>query len=777
MASPVTLDDFKLSCELHGHSNDVRSVSPATGENIISGSRDKTAKIWKKNGDGEYIEGVTLKDHSNFVSCVYYLEAEGLICTGSNDATICIYKEDGYVPACVLKGHDSTVCSISKGVERMSIVSGSWDKTARIWTIDESGISCAVVLKGHEGAVWSAISLPNKQFVTGSADKTIVYWNADGDRLKVLKGHTDCVRGLASLGDGSLVSCANDAVIRYWNEDGECVRELCGHSNYIYSLAQNLALGRGIIVSGGEDSSLRMWNVDSGELGSPIIHPTQSVWSVACLKNGDIVTGSSDGVVRVFTRDSDRFASEAVRNAFSEAVKVRVEKMNEELGGMKKTDLPGENSLLVDGTQDGQTKMVRHQDGSVKCYSWENGKWNLVGDVTGATGASPTSKKQFEGKSYDYVFSVDIADDAPPLNLPYNRGEDPWQVAQTFIHKHNLPQAYLDQVANFIVKNAKSDVPSELQPSVSGYQDPFTGGSRYVPGSAASNTSAGGNVDPFTGASSYSTAASSRVEVNFTQGKHFPVTTYLTFDKCDPQKVLEKLREFNQKQAEGTSVSDNLLETVVRLAADVSEIDKTAIEALRHLLRWPSDVLFPVLDITRLAIRNEQLFNFLNSFQLLEIIMPNLNTSAANQLMIIRCLVNMMNHASGRQQVESCLKPTIEIVKEIKSGSANLQIAIATFYLNATISQKQQAAVNNDSCHLITEGLIELLLWSTDLEACYRSIQAIGNLTSTAYGPLASAQIISVDVIMDKIRGLAEHPHAAGFEKLTAAAKALLAAF
>lgn len=55
-------------------------------------------------------------------------------------------------------------------------------------------------------------------------------------------------------------------------------------------MAFNYHLGDNVLVSGGEDSTLRMWNFD-GELGS-ITLPAQSVWACACLKNGDIVTGT-----------------------------------------------------------------------------------------------------------------------------------------------------------------------------------------------------------------------------------------------------------------------------------------------------------------------------------------------------------------------------------------------------------------------------------------------------------------------------------------------------
>ena len=89
----------------------------------------------------------------------------------------------------------------------------------------------------------------------------------------------------------------------------------------------------------------------------------------------------------------------------------------------------------------------------------------------------------------------------PPLKLPYNvtgrpswvGGQDkhhgfspaseftenPYQAAQEFIWKHEIPQGYLDQIANFIIQNAKGVT---LGTGTSGHADPFTGAGRYVPG-------------------------------------------------------------------------------------------------------------------------------------------------------------------------------------------------------------------------------------------------------------------------------------------------------
>lgn len=87
---------------------------------------------------------------------------------------------------------------------------------------------------------------------------------------------------------------------------------------------------------------------------------------------------------------------------------------------------------------------------NVVAYSWSQNeqRWILIGNVVGASGGSTaTSGKQlYNGIEYDYVFSVDIQDGVPPLKLPYNNGQDPWVVAQKFLHDNDLSQLFLDQV-------------------------------------------------------------------------------------------------------------------------------------------------------------------------------------------------------------------------------------------------------------------------------------------------------------------------------------------
>lgn len=194
-----------------------------------------------------------------------------------------------------------------------------------------------------------------------------------------------------------------------------------------------------------------------------------------------------------------------------------------------------------------------------------------------------------------------------------------------------------------------------------------------------------------------------------------------------------------------------------------------------NFLYFISDILFPVLDVSRLAVRNEDICMYLLEEGFLETIMIYLSSTPPNQLMSVRCIANMVRHSFAQKHIKSKLESIIASLINIQQGSVNLQIALATLYLNLTITQTVLA--NADECRIITEGITNFLKWCTDLEAFYRCIQGLGNLLCTPYGGTTSAQIISAESVLDKIREYSNTQQAIGFEKITECAKELLAAF
>lgn len=97
--------------------------------------------------------------------------------------------------------------------------------------------------------------------------------------------------------------------------------------------------------------------------------------------------------------------------------------------------------------------------------------------------ASSGRKVTHQGKDYDYVFDVDIKEGEPPLKLPFNLDQNPYEVAQKFIAENELPVTYLDQVANFILTNTQgATIGATSQQTSAPGADPWGSESRYRPG-------------------------------------------------------------------------------------------------------------------------------------------------------------------------------------------------------------------------------------------------------------------------------------------------------
>ncbi|KIO05431.1 hypothetical protein M404DRAFT_141463, partial [Pisolithus tinctorius Marx 270] len=78
-----------------------------------------------------------------------------------------------------LQGHNAEVRSVAFSPDGRKIVSGSRDKTVRVWDA-ERGVQIGSPLEGHTGKVTSvAFSPDGKRIVSGSEDNTVRVWDAE----------------------------------------------------------------------------------------------------------------------------------------------------------------------------------------------------------------------------------------------------------------------------------------------------------------------------------------------------------------------------------------------------------------------------------------------------------------------------------------------------------------------------------------------------------------------------------------------------------------------
>ena len=124
------------------------------------------------------------------------------IISGSGDKTIRIWDtETGAAVGPPLEGHTSSVWAVACSPDGRRIASGSDDGTIRIWDVG-TGTVVGEPLRVHTGPVMSVAYSPNgRHIISGSADTTIRIWDANPDAV-VDKHHQGCTEGAQPDSEG-----------------------------------------------------------------------------------------------------------------------------------------------------------------------------------------------------------------------------------------------------------------------------------------------------------------------------------------------------------------------------------------------------------------------------------------------------------------------------------------------------------------------------------------------------------------------------------------------
>ena len=609
----------------------------------------------------------------------------------------------------------------------------------------------------------------------GCADKHIRIFSRSGKLLHTVKASTDVVRALCRVpvdhfSKADFASAGNDGTIRLWRLDGRQVGELHGHENFIYSL---VSLPSGELASSGEDRTVRIWR--GSECVQTITHPAISVWGVAaCSENGDIVSGASDRKVRIFTRIKERQAEPEAMQAFNDSVKSS-SIPQQQVGDVQKDKLPGPEFLTrKSGTKEGQVEMIQEANGAVGAYQWSQGahEWLNVGTVVDAVGSSGR-KVDYAGKSYDYVFDIDIEDGKPSLMLPFNLSQNPYEAATKFIHDNELPVTYLDQVANFIITNTQgSTLDQTSQPQAAG-SDPYGMENRYRPGDAAS------------------TSSPAPASTTTSRPKVLPQTACLSIKTANLHTVLKKIQELNQQLInEGSkdlSLNDSQLSTLSDLMPPLEtllsgttpqiQLPNDSIPIVFHIATaWPPALRLPGLDLLRLLTASSPLpatYTSTTNQGLITLLSERgvfADKDRPNNIMLAtRALSNLFETSAGRDLADHEFDRIYELVKEASKGSTNrnLTIAVATLWVNYAVlltgASHSGLPSSIDRGLTLLDYLATLISTATDSEAVYRALVAAGTLLGLGEDlTMAAKDVYDYAAVLQKAEATVREPRVKG---------------
>nr|KAF6449658.1 autophagy related 16 like 1 [Molossus molossus] len=283
-------------CVFDAHDGEVNAVQFSPGSRLLAtGGMDRRVKLWEVFGDKCEFKG-SLSGSNAGITSIEFDSAGSYLLAASNDFASRIWTVDDSRLRHTLTGHSGKVLSAKFLLDNARIVSGSHDRTLKLWDL-RSKVCIKTVFAGSS---CNDIVCTEQCVMSGHFDKKIRFWDIRSETI---------IREMELLGKitaldlnperTELLSCSRDDLLKIIDLRVSAVRQTfsapgfkCGSdwTRVVFSPDGSY------VAAGSAEGSLYVWSVLSGKVEKVLSkHHSSSINAVAWSPSGSHVVSVDKG--------------------------------------------------------------------------------------------------------------------------------------------------------------------------------------------------------------------------------------------------------------------------------------------------------------------------------------------------------------------------------------------------------------------------------------------------------------------------------------------------
>lgn len=311
------------SVDLPGHRSEVKVVAISSDSKMVLSASAESIKIWNSES-GACVRTLECEN----VLCAQFIQSNEYILAGCKDGALRIFELATGSEADPVSAHSGAIWSIALRPDKKGFATGSADKTVKFWEFKNSSTRAegfkiknirslqvaddVLCIKYSPDCRYIAVSLLDLTVKLFFEDTLKFYLNLFGHKLPVMAIDI-------SFDSKILISASADKNIKAWGLDfGDCRKSLFANQDAITGLA---FLPRTYqFISSGKDGVIKYWTDDQYSMLQKLEGHKGEIWAMALSSRANIlVTVSSDRSIRIWNRsDEQLFLEEERENQMEE---------------------------------------------------------------------------------------------------------------------------------------------------------------------------------------------------------------------------------------------------------------------------------------------------------------------------------------------------------------------------------------------------------------------------------------------------------------------------